>query len=73
MDYQLKTLQLNLSAAQQIKVKKILALGQAQLAHIRRDPTMSAVDRLNLVRAVHEYSNKQIKSVLDSDQVEDVR
>jgi hypothetical protein len=29
---------------------------------------MSAVDRFNSVRAVRDYSNKQIRSVLDRDQ-----
>ena len=70
VDSQVKTLsaQLNLTAEQRIKVKSILEVRQARLMQIRRDTSMSAVDRFNLIRAVHDSSNKQIRSILTEEQ-----
>ena len=70
VDNQVKTLsgQLNLTADQRIKVKKIIEIRQARLAQIRRDSSMSAVNRFNLMRSVHDTSNKKIRSLLNEEQ-----
>jgi hypothetical protein len=62
------TKQLNLNADQQVKVNTILQAQQNQLRRVQSDPSFSAIDRFNAMRAIHENSDKQIRSILNDDQ-----
>lgn len=70
VDDQVKRLtrQLNLSADQQVKVHTILQAEQNQLRRVQTDASFSAIDRFNAMRAVHDNSGKQIRSILNDDQ-----
>jgi Spy/CpxP family protein refolding chaperone len=62
------TRRLDLNPHQQAAVKTILQGEQQQYANLLRNPSLSAVDRFNRLRALRESTVSQIKSVLDKDQ-----
>lgn len=70
LDDQVKKLtqELNLDLAQQTKVKTILEHRQIQLRLLFNDASLSAVNRFNAMKAVHEKSDEQIRRILNVDQ-----
>jgi len=59
---------LDLSAAQQSAVKKILEQRQQQAWRIRRDPSSSGGARIEKFRALQDSAVEQIRAVLNDDQ-----
>jgi hypothetical protein len=70
IDDQLKTLtqRLELDATQQSMVKIIVERRQAELRDVFKNNSLSAVDRFNAVRAVHERANDRIAHILNPEQ-----
>src|SRR5207302_10058129 len=62
------TQRLDLNARQQAAVKTILQNEHQQYAHLVRNPSLTAVDRFNRLRALRESTVSQIKGVLDKEQ-----
>jgi len=60
--------ELNLDLAQQTKVKTILEHRQIQLRQVFNDASLSAVNRFNAMKAVHDKSDEQIRRILNADQ-----
>jgi hypothetical protein len=70
LDDQLKTLtdRLNLDATQQGMVKVILEHRQSELLDVYKNQSLSAVDRFNAMKAVHERANDRISRILNPEQ-----
>jgi hypothetical protein len=70
LDDQLKTLtdSLNLDSTQQGMVKIILERRQSELLDVHKNQSLSAVDRFNAVKAVHERANDRISHILNPEQ-----
>lgn len=70
LDEQLKTLtdRLNLDATQQSMVKVILERRQSELLDVHKNPSLSAVDRFNAMKEVHERANDRISRLLNPEQ-----
>jgi hypothetical protein len=70
IDDQLKTLtqHLDLDATQQSMVKIILQRRHAELRDVFRNDSLSAVDRFNAVKDVHERANDRIAHILNPEQ-----
>jgi len=62
------TQRLDLSARQQAAVKTILESEHQEYGHLVRNPSLTAVDRFNRLRALRESTVSQIKGVLDKEQ-----
>ena len=62
------TQRLDLNARQQAAVKTILQNEHQQYAHLVRNPSLTAVDRFNRLRALRESTVSQSKGVLDKEQ-----
>jgi len=70
LDDQLKTLtdRLNLDSTQQSMVKVILEHRQTELFDVVKNQSLSAVDRFNAVKAVHERADDRISRILNPEQ-----
>jgi hypothetical protein len=70
LDDQLKILtdRLNLDATQQGMVKVILERRQSELLDVHKNPSLSAVDRFNAMKEVHERANDRISHLLNPEQ-----
>jgi len=62
------TQELNLDLGQRTKVKTILEYRQTRMRRIFSDTSLSAVNRFNAMKAVHEKSDEQIRGILNADQ-----
>lgn len=70
LDEQLKTLtdRLNLDATQQGMVKIILERRQSELLDVYKNQSLSAIDRFNAMKEVHERANDRISRLLNPEQ-----
>ena len=70
VDDQLKALteRLDLDSTQQSMVKIILQRCQVELLDVHKNDSLSAVDRFNAMKAVHEKANDRIAHLLNPDQ-----
>lgn len=70
LDEQLKTLtqRLDLDSTQQGMVKIILERRQAELLDVHKNDSLSAIDRFNAMKAVHERANDRIARLLNPEQ-----
>jgi hypothetical protein len=59
---------LSLDSVQQAKVKAILDHRQIQLRRVYDDGSLSAVDRFNAIRTLHEQSDDLIRKILNPEQ-----
>jgi hypothetical protein len=62
------TKRLELNPRQQVAVKTILENEHQQYARLMRNPSLTAVDRFNRLRALRESTVSKIKGALDKDQ-----
>ena len=70
IDDQVKSLtqRLDLDTTQQSMVKIILERSQTELLDVFKDGSLSAVDRFNAMKAVHETANDRIARILNPEQ-----
>src|SRR5205807_9448302 len=68
MDVSRLTQRLDLSARQQAAVKTTIESEHQEYGHLVRNPSLTAVDRFNRLRALRESTVSQIKGVLDKEQ-----
>jgi hypothetical protein len=70
LEEQLKklTTELTLDGPQQAKVKAILDRRQMELRRVYENRSLSAVDRFNVIMAVHDRFDDQIASTLNAEQ-----
>ena len=62
------TKQLNLTDAQQQKIKPILEQQHQQMESLNQDSSMSQQDHMSKMRDIHQSTHAQIKAVLTPDQ-----
>ena len=65
--------QLSLTPQQKEKVLPILAAEVPKLAHIRNDNSVSTVQKMQEVRALHQQTDPQMKAILSPEQYEKLK
>jgi hypothetical protein len=59
---------LGLDAKQEVQVRRLLAIQQAQVRKLWRDPSIAADDRVGAVKAINAKTIDQIRSLLTEEQ-----